>query len=128
MSVRDIFATRGEAHFRSLERAATERLAAAEATAVVAPGGGWITVPGLVELVRPPSRLIWLQVSPPRALARLAEGVDARPLLSGPDALAALTDILTAREAFYVQADHAVSVEMMTPSDAVEAILALARP
>ena len=128
MSVRDIFATRGEAHFRALEREATERLALAEAPAVVAPGGGWITVPGLVELVRPPARLIWLRVSPERALERLGEGVEARPLLSGRDPLAALTAILTAREAFYLQADHTVSVELMTPIDAVEAILALARP
>jgi len=128
MSVRDIFATRGEAHFRALEREATERLALAEAPAVVAPGGGWITVPGLVELVRPPARLIWLRVSPERALERLGKGVEARPLLSGRDPLAALTAILTAREAFYLQADHTVSVELMTPFDAVEAILALARP
>ena len=128
MSVRDIFAKRGEAHFRALEREATERLALAEAPAVVAPGGGWITVPGLVELVRPPARLIWLRVSPERALERLGKGVEARPLLSGRDPLAALTAILTAREAFYLQADHTVSVELMTPIDAVEAILALARP
>ena len=128
MSVRDIFAKRGEAHFRALEREATERLALAKAPAVVGPGGGWITVPGLVELLSPPARLIWLRVSPERALERLGQGVEARPLLSGSDPLKALTAILTAREAFYLQADHTVSVEMMTPLDAVEAILALARP
>jgi shikimate kinase len=128
MSVSGIFATRGEAYFRSLERAATERLAQAQVPAVVAPGGGWITVPGLVELLRPPSRLIWLRVPPASALERLGAGVEARPLLSGPDPLASLTAILTAREAFYLQADHAVSVEMMTPLGVVEHILALARP
>lgn len=128
MSVREIFATRGEAHFRMLEREVTERLALAETPAVVAPGGGWITVPGLVELLRPPARLIWLQLSPARALERLGTGVEARPLLSGPDQLASLTALLTAREAFYLQADHTVSVGMMTPLDAVEHILALARP
>lgn len=128
MSVRDIFATRGEAHFRALERAATERLALAAAPAVVAPGGGWITVPRLVELVRPPARLIWLRVSPERALERLGPGVETRPLLAGPDPLSALTAILKAREKFYLQADHTVSVEMMTHLDAVEDILALARP
>jgi shikimate kinase len=126
ISVREIFATRGEAHFRELEREMTERLACAETPAVVAPGGGWIAVPGLVALVRPPARLIWLRVSPARALERLGTGVEARPLLSGPDPLAALTAILSAREAFYLQADHAVSVEMMTPFAAVEHILALA--
>ena len=128
MSVRDIFASHGEAHFRALEREATERLALAPAPAVVAPGGGWITVPGLVELLRPPARLIWLRLSPKSALERLGEDVEARPLLSGPDPLAAMTAILKAREALYLQADHTVSVEMMTPLDAVEAILALARP
>lgn len=128
MSVSEIFATRGEAHFRTLEREATERLALVEEAAVVAPGGGWIAVPGLVDLIRPPGRLLWLRVSPARALERLGRGVEARPLLSGPDPLAALTVILTAREAFYLQADYTVSVEMMTPIDAVEAILALARP
>ncbi len=128
MSVREIFATRGEAHFRALEREATERLALAETPAVVAPGGGWITVSGLVDLLRPPARLIWLRVSPERALERLGPGLDTRPLLSGPDPLAALTAILKAREQFYLQADHTVSVEMMTPFDAVDDILALARP
>lgn len=128
LSVSDIFAARGEAHFRALEREQTERLARVAAPAVVAPGGGWIAVPGLVELVRPPARLIWLRVSPERALERLGKGVETRPLLSTPDPLAALTAILTAREAFYLQADHTVSVETMTPLDAVEHILALARP
>lgn len=128
MRVSEIFARRGEAHFRALERELTERLATRGGPAVVAPGGGWITVPGLVERLRPPARLIWLRLSPERALERLGEGVGRRPLLSGSDPLAALTAILTAREPFYLQADHTVSVEMMTPFEAVEHILALARP
>jgi shikimate kinase len=128
MSVHEIFAKRGEAHFRALEREMTERLSAMEVPAVVAPGGGWITVPGLVALLRPPARLIWLRISPERALERLGQGVEARPLLSGSDPLAALTAILAARESFYLQADHAVSVETMTPFDTVDSIMALARP
>jgi shikimate kinase len=128
MSVREIFATRGESHFRVREREMTEQLARVETPTVVAPGGGWIAVPGLVALLRPPARLIWLQVSPARALERLGTGLEGRPLLSGPDPLAALTAILSAREAFYLQADHAVSVETMTPFAAAEHILALARP
>lgn len=128
MSVREIFAARGEAHFRELERNATERLALSSTPMVVAPGGGWITVPGLVGLVRPPARLIWLRLSPAHALDRLDAELEARPLLSVSDPLAALTAMSVAREAFYMQADHALSVETMMPSDAVEAILALARP
>ena len=128
MSVRDVFATHGESHFRALEREVTEDLAQAAAPLVVAPGGGWITVPGLVELVCPPAQLIWLKVSPQRALARMGKGVAKRPLLAGPAPLGALAAISAAREHFYLQADHTVSVETMTPMEAAQAIVALARP
>lgn len=129
MSVRDIFATHGEAHFRSMERDVTMQLAQAVEPIVVAPGGGWITVPGLVELLRPKARLIWLKVSAQMALERMGpNGVAQRPLLSGPAPLGALAAILAAREPFYLQADHTVSVEMMTPIEVAESIVALARP
>jgi shikimate kinase len=128
MPVSRIFETQGEAAFRALEREATEELARLEQAAVVAPGGGWIAVPGLVDLVRPPSRLIWLRLSTRAALDRLGAGVAARPLLAGPDPLGALTNLLAVREPYYVQADHTVSVEMMTVADVVAEILTLARP
>jgi shikimate kinase len=128
LSVGEIFAAHGEAHFRALERAATEKLAREREPMVVAPGGGWITVPGLVDIVRPPSTLVWLQLSPACALERLGAAVSGRPLLAGPDPFASLTALLAEREIFYLQADHTVSVETMTPSGTVEAILALARP
>lgn len=128
MSVRDIFATHGESHFRALEREATEQLAQAAEPVVVAPGGGWITVPGLVELVRPPAQVIWLKVSPQKALERMGHDVVTRPMLTGPAPLGALAAICAAREHFYMQADHTVSVETMTPLEAAQAILALAPP
>jgi shikimate kinase len=127
MTVREIFAVHGEPRFREMERDATEQLTREARALIVAPGGGWIAVPGLVELVRPPAQLVWLRVSAERALARLGDQVNSRPLLAGSDPLAALTAILAAREAFYLQADHTVSVDMMTPDDAVDAIVALAR-
>ena len=128
MSVRDIFATHGESHFRALEREATEQLAHAAEPMVVAPGGGWITVPGLMDLVRPPAQIVWLKVSPQKALERMGKGVAKRPLLAGPAPLGALAAISAAREHFYLQADHTLSVEMMTPFEAAQAILALAQP
>ncbi len=128
MNVRDIFATHGEGHFRALEREATEQLAQAAEPVVVAPGGGWITVPGLVELVRPPAQLVWLKVSPQKALERMGKGVAERPLLAGPAPLGALAAISAAREHFYLQADHTVSVETMTPMEAAHTIVALAHP
>jgi len=128
MSVRDIFATHGEAHFRALERELTVQLATVAAPMVVAPVGGWITVPGLVDLVRPPAMLVWLRVTPQRAIERMGAGVSKRPMLAGPAPLGALASLAAARESFYLQSDHTVSVDSMTPLEAAEAILALARP
>lgn len=128
MSVRDIFETHGEGHFRALEREVTQELAQVTEPMVVAPGGGWITVPGLVELLRPPAQLVWLKVSPQKAIERMGKGVERRPMLAGPAPLGALAAIAAAREQFYLQADHTVSVDLMTPAAAADAILALARP
>lgn len=127
MSIAELFATHGERYFRELEYRATERLVQARQSTVVAPGGGWITQQPLVELVRPPSILIWLRLSPECALERMGAGRLARPLLAGADPLATLTDLSRAREAFYLQANHTVSVETMTPIEVVDAIVALAR-
>lgn len=128
LSVAEIFASQGEARFRELERQATKEIAAAAAPMVVAPGGGWVVVPGLVALLRPPSRLVWLRLSPQSALARMGASVLDRPLLAGDDPLAALTGILATREAAYLQSDHTVSVETMTVDEVVDAIVTLARP
>lgn len=128
MSVREIFATHGEAAFRAFERDVTLDLAAADTPMVIAPGGGWITVPGMIDAVRPPSRLIWLRVAPARAIERLGTEVSTRPLLAGENPLASLTAILAVREAFYLQSDHTVSVDSMAPREVVDAILPLARP
>lgn len=128
MSVREIFAAQGEQPFRTLEREATERIAHRASPMVIAPGGGWITVPGLVDLLRPPSKLLWLRISPARALDRLGADVASRPLLAGSDPLGALTALAAARETFYLQADHTLSVESMTLDEVVRTILPLARP
>lgn len=128
MSVSAIFARFGEAHFRELEREVTLELAASETRLVMAPGGGWITVPGMIETLRPPSELVWLRISPSRAIEHLGSELSSRPLLAGENPRAALEAIAAAREAFYLQSDHTVSVETMTPAEVVDAILVLARP
>jgi shikimate kinase len=72
--------------------------------------------------------LVWLKVSPQRAIERMGEGVLRRPMLAGPAPLGALASLAAARESFYLQSDHTVSVDSMTPAEAADAILALARP
>jgi len=110
LPVSRIFEEHGESRFRELELELTRDVAAAP-PAVLAPGGGWITVPGVVALLRPPGRMIYLRVRPDVALLRMGRRAELRPLLRTADPSAALKRLLEAREAAYRQADHVVDVD-----------------
>ncbi len=73
-TVSEIFEQRGEGAFRAMERALTGELAGV-AGMVLSPGGGWMADEGNVALLRPPARIIHLEVSVPTALARLGSGI-----------------------------------------------------
>lgn len=124
-SVGEIFALDGEATFRKLEREATERLLA-QPSSVVSAGGGWITQPGVVALVRPPGRIIHLRVSPVVALARMGGMVAQRPLLSHTDPLAALEAIWAARRESYGAADAVLDTEILSLQELASQSTALA--
>lgn len=128
-SVAALFARHEEPHFRSLELQLTRQMADLPAK-VLAPGGGWCTVPGAVELLCPPGVMVYLRVRPEIAFARLASGGEhrSRPLLSGPDPLADLRDLLAARESAYHRAQLAVDAEDLVDSVVTTIIRALAAP
>jgi len=111
-SISELFAIRGEHYFREREVEVTLELRQC-GNMVVAPGGGWVTNKGVVEILRPPARLIYLKVKPETALARLGATRAARPLLSRPDPLGELRRLLAEREPLYATADHVVSAEVV---------------
>lgn len=113
-TVAELWAAEGEEAFRALEAGLTRELATAPA-AVLAPGGGWAAQPGLVALLRPPAVLVHLVVRPETALERLRAEPGTRPLLAGPDPLAALADLWRRRRASYEAADVAVATEGVAP-------------
>jgi len=124
-SISEIFAVRGEPYFRQQEIELTLELRQC-GNMVVAPGGGWVTNKGVVEIIRPPARLIYLKVSPETALRRLGAQRAARPLLSRPDPLAELKRLLAEREKLYAQADHVVSAEVFDVKRVVDKLVELA--
>jgi shikimate kinase len=126
VSIGEIFATRGEKHFRNLEKKVTEELAKVSGF-VIAPGAGWIANEGCLELLRPPAMLIYLQIQPDRALKRMGAQASGRPLLRHPDPLAQLTKMLAEREPLYLLADHTVRVDFVREKEALTTIVALAR-
>ena len=112
MTIPVLFAERGEASFRQLEKEVTEECQNV-AGMVLAPGAGWMTGPGLLEMLRPPAQVIYLRVRPEIAARRMGEARILRPLLSrGGNPAAILERMLTEREAIYAKADASVNTEM----------------
>lgn len=134
-SVEMIFAEEGEEGFRARERAETRALAAVakaprEAAGdlglVLAPGGGWIEDHANREAVSDRALTVYLRVSVPVAMDRLARSEEVRPLLGGPDPAFRLEELRVRREGLYLQADHTISVDSMTPDEVALSIVGIA--
>jgi len=121
----EIFGEKGEAHFRELERGLTEELRLS-GNMILAPGGGWITKPDVVALLRPPARLIYLRLRPETALQRLGAERSTRPLLMRPDPLGELRRLLGERKAAYESADHVIEVELIGAEEVIKKVVSLA--
>lgn len=123
MTIAEIFAQRGEPHFRALEHGLTEELREFGGM-VLAPGGGWVARPDTVALVRPPAQLLYLRLRPQTALLRMGRSAAARPLLSRPNPKVELERLLRERRAAYESADYVVDVEGVGIQEVVKRIVA----
>lgn len=123
MPISQIFGERGEAGFRLLERKLTEELKDF-GNMVLAPGGGWVTDPEVVGMIRPPAVMVYLRVKPETALKRLAAEPTVRPLLNRPDPLAELNKLFEERKVIYQGANIEVGTEMFTPQQLTDQIAA----
>ena len=124
-SIPEIFAIRGETAFRDMELALTRELAGTGGM-VLAPGGGWATVPGAVALLRPPARMIYLRVSPAVALQRMGATRADRPLLRAADPLAELHRLLDRRAGTYASSDLEIDTEAVELQGVVDIVARLA--
>jgi shikimate kinase len=125
-TIAEIFGEKGEGHFRGLERALTEELRLM-GNMILAPGGGWVSNPDVVALLRPPARLVYLRVRPETALKRLGSERSTRPLLMRPDPLGELRRLLTARKALYESADHVIEAELLAVEEVIKRVSSLAQ-
>lgn len=124
-SIAAIFAAQGESRFRDLERAEMRRLLDGP-PAVLAPGGGWGAWGDNLTLARNRALFIYLRTQPAVAAARTAGG-EARPLLTAPDRVRSVEDLLAARERYYASADATVETGDRTPEDIAHEVTQLAR-
>jgi shikimate kinase len=124
-TIADIFGEKGEGYFRELERTLTEELRESD-NMVLAPGGGWVTQPEVVALLRPPALMVYLRLRPETALTRLGAERSTRPLLMRPDPLGELRRLLAARKAAYEAADHVIEVELIAVEEVIKRVSSLA--
>lgn len=125
LSIGDLFAQIGEPAFREMEHELTREVLT-KPPMVLAPGGGWVTNPANLELLRPSARIIHLRVGVDRALERLGASVATRPLLAVQDPRRALAGLRSAREPIYREADAEVDTENLDTQRVTSIVIALA--
>lgn len=122
-SVAEIFSQDGEAAFREIEREEIAR-AAFGSPAVVACGGGAVTVAANRDTMRRTGTVVLLRVTAEEAVARVGSD-GTRPLLAG-DPRGRAERLLSERERFYEDvADVVVDTVGRTPEQVASAAAAL---
>ncbi len=119
-SIPEIFAQRGESHFRALEAAVLDALEEKRGH-VIATGGGLPCRPGAMERLKRLGTVVWLAAEFDTLYER-ARRVGSRPMLAGRtrEEAAALYE---ARKAFYRQAHVAVDATRLGADTVVGRIL-----
>ena len=120
-----IFAEKGEAAFRDMERKEVETALAGE-PAVIAPGGGWAAQPGAIDAAKLHALVIYLHARPETATQRaVPEGT--RPTLSGEDPVARMRLLYKEREPFYRSAHAQVETERKSAAQVATELVRLAQ-
>jgi shikimate kinase len=124
LSVPEIFAVKGESHFRAAEEEAVGLLAL-KSGHVIATGGGLPCRAGRPAALRALGTVVWLS-GDFEALYRRALGAGERPMLAGRSR-EEVEALYRSREPFYAQADLAVDTTGLGPDQvAAEVLRALA--
>jgi shikimate kinase len=121
--VAGIFAREGEAAFRNYEREAIASALASDEGAVVALGGGALTVPENRAFLRGRAYRIFLKASPEQILRRLRRSRETRPLLGAAPTLERVRRLYDERLAHYASADYVVDARRMSDRAVLDDIL-----
>ncbi len=122
-SIAELFASEGEAGFRTRESRVLAQ-ALGEAAAVVATGGGAVLDAANRAVMRAAGIVVYLQVDAAAQLARLADDTS-RPLLAAPDRAQRLANLQAQREPLYRDAAHLLfDTTSLQPAAAAAALAA----
>ncbi|MHB0939783.1 MAG: 3-dehydroquinate synthase [Armatimonadota bacterium] len=121
-SIPAIFAADGETAFRALETQVLARLLKRD-SAVMALGGGALTIPDNVMLAKRAGPVICLTADPSVIYQRVSREPGQRPLLKVADPLAKIRDLLETRQASYLQADVQIDTSHLEPAGVVDEVM-----
>ncbi len=121
MSINEIFAEKGEAYFRGLERELCSRYREPK-NKIIATGGGVIKNRDNVADLKSGGIIFYLK-SDPKTIAHNLRNDDTRPLLRGGDKLEKITELMGQREPMYEEyADITVNVADLNMEDTLNLI------
>ena len=130
-----IFARHGEEYFRSCESLLLDRVTRTKSGAIISTGGGIVTRAQNRALMAERGVRVYLHVEPALALRRLQAQLElaiaqntvfeVRPLLAGPDPLASLQHLLSARASWYQEAELVCSTLNKSARQVAREIIAM---
>ncbi|HEY7115477.1 MAG TPA: shikimate kinase [Tepidisphaeraceae bacterium] len=121
-----VFAEKGEAAFREMERKEVEAALEHE-PAVIVPGGGWAAQPGQLDAARSRGYFVYLKARAEIAARRADEAAGTRPVLMGEDPVVQMRTLFNERDPYYAKADATVLTEAKSAEKVAEEIIRLAQ-
>jgi shikimate kinase len=108
MPIEEMVDSRGWKYFREREGKLLQRLSQATKQ-VISTGGGVVTVPENIAIMRGSGKVVWLHASPDTIAARMEADrstADQRPPLHGNDSVVEIEEVLAERLPLYDEAMH----------------------
>jgi shikimate kinase len=121
ISIPEIFASQGEAAFRSLESRMVDRVSA-NSGVVIAAGGGTIVNPQNLEKLKRSGVVITLTADIPTILRRIGSGED-RPMLWEGNRLERIRALLEQRAEAYAKADISLDTSLLSIDEVAQKLV-----
>lgn len=121
LSIPEIFRTKGESHFRMLEKEfITQSLP--EERYVISCGGGLCVEQGMMEVLKQRGKVLCLWASPEKIASR-THSANNRPLLDSENPHQQITEILNKRREIYQSSDYVIETDELSASGVVSEIV-----
>ncbi|MDO8733548.1 MAG: shikimate kinase [Elusimicrobiota bacterium] len=121
MKISEIFAKKGEKHFRDLESEIAKEVGSWD-NYVIATGGGIVLRQQNIDFLKKNGKIINLTTSVEKILERVSKN-SVRPLLNVKDKKLEIEKLLAERKPYYEKCDFSVDTTDTTPKEAAEKIV-----